>query len=264
MKHILPAELLKRPVRVTVIGCGGNGSVIAMGLPYIHQAMNAFGHPGGLDVTLIDGDVVSTSNCVRQPFSQSEIGIAKCVVLASRINLFWNLNWKSVAENVGRSRDIGPADLVIGCVDTRAARAMIERLVTGYSTVSYLLDLGNGADGGQFVLGQPLNARNRRSANRLRTASELFPEITDESLDDDNLPSCSAVEALERQHAFLNQVLASHALAMLARLFRYGGLDEHHGAFVSIARQRVQPLAIDPIAWRRLRQRGRMRLQQAV
>ena len=54
----------------------------------------------------------------------------------------------------------------------------------------------------------------------------------------------------------MNQTLASHALAMLARLFRYGGLDHHHGAFVSIGRQNVQPLMIDPVGWRKLRRRA--------
>jgi hypothetical protein len=44
------------------------------------------------------------------------------------------------------------------------------------------------------------------------------------------LPSCSAVEALDRQEPFINQTLASSALAMLARLFRYGKLT-HHGGF---------------------------------
>jgi PRTRC genetic system ThiF family protein len=97
MKHTMPAHLLqRRAIRVVVVGCGGNGSVMAMGLPYIHQALLLSGHAGGLDVTLIDGDVVSPTNCVRQPFSQSEIGLSKSVVLASRINLFWGLQWKAI------------------------------------------------------------------------------------------------------------------------------------------------------------------------
>jgi sulfur-carrier protein adenylyltransferase/sulfurtransferase len=71
MKHTIPLHLLqRRAIRVVVIGCGGNGSVMVMGLPYIHQALLLAGHPGGLHVTLIDGDVVSPSNCVRQPFGQ--------------------------------------------------------------------------------------------------------------------------------------------------------------------------------------------------
>ncbi|MEO8096338.1 MAG: hypothetical protein ABI811_01450, partial [Acidobacteriota bacterium] len=77
---------------------------------------------------------------------------------------------------------------------------LIERHVQCFgSRVSYWLDLGNSADSGQFVLGQPLNGRNRRSTDRLRTAPELFPELSIEALDAGDGPSCSAVEALERQ-----------------------------------------------------------------
>lgn len=255
MKHAIPAHLLqRRAIRVVVIGCGGNGSVMAMGLPYIHQALLLAGHFGGLDVTLIDGDIVSPSNCVRQPFSQSEIGLSKSMVLASRINLFWGLQWKAVQEHVSKSHKVEEADLVISCVDTRAARADISGLVGGNATVSYWLDLGNGADGGQFVLGQPWNRRNSRRADRLRTVSELFPEIADSMQQEDDAPSCSALEALERQEPFVNQTLASHALALLARFFRHGELD-FHGAFVSVAQQRVQPLSIDPSLWRNMRKR---------
>ena len=90
MEHHLSPELIRRPVRVLVVGCGGNGSAITAGLPYLHQAMLVHGHPG-LEVTLMDGDVVSPTNCVRQPFSQAEIGHSKAVVLVSRMNLFWGL-----------------------------------------------------------------------------------------------------------------------------------------------------------------------------
>ena len=62
-------------------------------------------------------------------------------------------------------------------------------------------------------------------SDRLRTASELFPEIIDAESGEDPLPSCSAVEALDRQEPFINQTLAASALAMLAQLLRYGGLD---------------------------------------
>ena len=145
-----------------------------MGLPYIHQAMVLAGHPDGLDVTFVDGDVVSESNCARQPFSRSEIGLPKACVLTSRINLFWNLQWNSIAHNVSSGEHIWDSDIVIGCVDTRAARAQIERAVSSLrSRVSYWLDLGNGSDGGQFVLGQPLNSRNRRKTERLRTIAEI-------------------------------------------------------------------------------------------
>jgi PRTRC genetic system ThiF family protein len=176
--HILDSELLRRSVRVLLIGCGGSGSAVAGGLPYLHQAMLIAGHPGGLHVTVMDGDIITATNCVRQPFCSAEIGLAKAVVTVSRMNLFWGLNWTAVTEHLTSQADISNFDIVIGCVDTRAARRLIAGKVQGWrSRIAYWLDLGNSADSGQLVLGQPLNGRNRRAADRLRTAAELFPEI---------------------------------------------------------------------------------------
>ncbi len=263
MLHTLSPELLHRPVRVMVVGCGGNGSAIVAGLPYLHQALLVYGHEGGMEVTLMDGDVVSPTNCVRQPFSHAEIGHPKAVVLVSRVNLFWGLKWHAVPENFSSQTNVDHVDIVIGCVDSRAARKAIAERVTGRrSSVSYWLDLGNHSTGGQFVLGQPWNWRNKRSATRLRTVAELFPELIEGSLDNDGEPSCSAAEALERQAPFVNPAIANLALALLANLFRHGRIS-NHGAFVDLAGGRVQPLSVDPQVWRGLRRRGR-RQQQPV
>jgi PRTRC genetic system protein E len=56
--------------------------------------------------------------------------------------------------------------------DSRAARRVIaESLFRHNNGTVYWLDLGNNAASGQFVLGQPLNYSNRRSAQRLRTVA---------------------------------------------------------------------------------------------
>jgi hypothetical protein len=145
---------------------------------------------------------------------------------------------------------------VIGCVDTRKARAAIAKCAEDWSEVDYWLDLGNSADSGQFVLGEPLNRRNRRHRLRLRTVSELFPEVIQGELDEDGLPSCSAVEALDRQAPFVNPVLANHALAMLARLFGYGTIC-FHGAFVGLSSlSDLQSMRVDPRYWQRLAQKS--------
>jgi PRTRC genetic system ThiF family protein len=88
--------------RVAVIGCGGTGSAVIGGLPFLHQALTAIGHPG-LHVMIADGDKVSATNCVRQPFSESEIGLFKSTVLVNRLNLFWGLNWQASGEYVTSS-----------------------------------------------------------------------------------------------------------------------------------------------------------------
>lgn len=233
--HRIPRDLLKKPVVVWVIGCGGTGSAIAAGLVYLHQSLVAFGHPHGLRVTLWDGDTISEANCVRQAFARSEIGLNKAVVIANRINAFWGLDWKARPVRFdGESAGSRP-DIVIGCVDTRAARFFINGYCTHRSNeIAYWLDIGNDADDGQFILGQPVNRSNPDIPRRLLTVAERYPELIDASLDDDALPSCSAEEALTRQAPFVNQVLANHALSLLARLFRYGE-TEFHGKLINLA-----------------------------
>ena len=227
--------------RMVVIGCGGTGSALIGGLPFLHQALIASGHPG-LQVIVADGDRISPTNCVRQPFSESEIGLYKSVAMVNRLNLFWGLQWQASTDFV-TAKTQGKTDLIISCVDTRAARLEITKSAL-FKECVYWLDLGNNADGGQFVLGQPRNGRNRKTRRRLPTVAELFPEIVTPLLDNaDDLPACSAVEALERQEPFINQTLAYHALGMLARLFRHGEIM-HHGGFVSLANGRMAPLTI--------------------
>jgi PRTRC genetic system ThiF family protein len=227
--------------RMVVIGCGGTGSAFIGGLPFLHQSLIASGHPG-LQVIVADGDRISPTNCVRQPFSESEIGLYKSVVLVNRLNLFWGLQWQASTDFVTAKTE-GKTDLIISCVDTRAARLAITESPL-FKECVYWLDIGNTTDGGQFVLGQPRNSRNRKTRRRLPTVAELFPEIVTSLLDNaDDLPACSAAEALERQEPFINQTLAYHSLAMLARLFRHGELS-YHGGFVALSEGRMSPLRI--------------------
>ena len=262
IEHTLPSDLLgRKALRVLVVGAGGTGSTIVMGLPYLDQAMRVWGRSSGLEVVMMDADAVSETNCVRQPFSTSDIGQNKATVLINRVNLFWGMRWRAEPvffdERTLDENNDRPVDVLIACVDTRAARSTIERVLTkARNRTAYWLDLGNNAASGQFVLGQPLNGRNRRKAGRLRTVSELYPEIIDVEAGEDPLPSCSAVEALNRQEPFINQTLAASALAMLARLFRYGKLT-HHGGFFNAQTGQMSSLPVDPQLWSKTRRRAR-------
>jgi PRTRC genetic system ThiF family protein len=226
---------------MVVVGCGGTGSALIGGLPFLHQALTAAGHPG-IQVIVADGDRISGTNCVRQPFSRSEIGLFKCVVLINRLNLFWGLKWQASTEYVTRTSS-AELDILVSCVDTRSARAEIIRSPM-YKRCAYWLDIGNTADGGQFVLGQPRNGRNRRARQRLPTVVEMFPEIADADMDKgDDLPACSAVEALQLQEPFINQALAYQALGLLARLLRHGEIS-YHGGFIDLKTGRMAPLGV--------------------
>ena len=64
-------------------------------------------------------------------------------------------------------------------------------------------------------------------------------------------------EALDRQEPFVNPTLANHALALLARLFRYGTIS-YQGGFLSLSSlSGLQALRVDPKYWQRLRTKAR-------
>jgi PRTRC genetic system ThiF family protein len=251
--HRVKHWMLSSRVSVVIVGCGGTGSAVLSGLPYLHHALLAAGHPSGLHVYAVDGDRVTESNCVRQPFTSSEIGLYKTRVLIQRLNVFWGLGWVAVPTHVRYGRDVPDCDFLISCVDTRAARAVLARIVRLKTRrFHYWLDLGNAASSGQFVLGEPLRLNRKGRSTRLPCVDELFPQITKGALDQrDPLPACSAAESLVRQEPYINAMLAQHALAMLARLFRHGELA-YHGGFVNQETGRVSPLPVDPCAWTRI------------
>jgi sulfur-carrier protein adenylyltransferase/sulfurtransferase len=244
--HRINQRLLQGPVRVLVVGCGGTGAAFASGLPYLHQAMRALGHPAGLHVTVADGDLVSESNCVRQPFNVHHLGRSKAEVLVTGLNLWWGLAWEAVPRHITPEDRLERFDIVVGCVDTRASRRMLAQLTRNAWNVRYWLDAGNDADFGQVVLGEP--RQHSPSAARLPTVDELLPETVRPG-PESNGPSCSAVEALARQAPFTNHVLAHHMLFLLGQLFTRGVLT-HHGMFLNLACGTVEPIPVDPEQWK--------------
>jgi PRTRC genetic system ThiF family protein len=243
-----------------------------MGLPYLHQALKVWGHSYGLRVTAIDPDTVSPTNCVRQPFSQSDIGQYKAEVLIGRLNQFWGLNWDAITTPYDKAITrvysnfyYGCSTITVGCVDSRRARHQILTNTGG----GYWLDFGNSPGTGQFVLGQFKcdEKRRRTEAPRLPLVTELFSEIADPTLPEEDLPSCSALEAIERQEPFVNQCLANAGLSMLTQLLRYGQLS-FHGGFFNMKTGAISPIKVDEALWRRMqgkrKERGRSSVQVAV
>jgi PRTRC genetic system ThiF family protein len=252
MIHHIDPELLRRPVQVVLVGAGGTGSHVMRRLPVLHNAMIDLGHPGGLDVTVYDPDVVSKTNVGRQAFSLSDVGLSKAEILVHRCNMGHLTNWEARQEKFTAHSPIS-ADIVIGCVDNRAGRKEILSSCESSYQSRYWLDFGNRAHDGQVILGQIIrkSALAEKGAIRLPHVANLYPELVDASLDDkDETPSCSLAEALEKQSLFINDTLALVGITMLQRLFRYGQLS-YHGEFINSEVGRVNPLAVDPEAWKR-------------
>ncbi len=256
MKHTIHRDLVSRPVKVLLVGGGGSGSRMLENLVCLHRAMLAKGHPGGLYVTLVDDDRVSQANVGRQAFYPTDVGSYKAITLINRANMALGTTcWSaSVAKLSTGSTGVCQYDIVIGCVDNRAARlAMLRSLERAGSGIRYYLDLGNRNGDGQVVLGEVTSAKHKNdNLERLPHVGELFPELIDAALDrfEDDIPSCSLAEALYKQSLFINTAVSLFASNLLWQLFTKGEI-ENHGAFVSLDSMRVMPLAVDPETWAR-------------
>ena len=239
-RHYLPAALGDRPIRILLIGCGGNGAQMLMGLASLDTALRAIS-PRSLEVIVVDDDVVSEANLGRQPFYRCDLGASKARTLTERINRAHGLDWKAVHGRAPGAISLDGFDILITCVDTASARRAIgATLANGRAAPAYWMDLGNRARDGQYLIGCPGRAKDHA---RLPNVLEYFPELADDGLPDDNAPSCSVAEALERQSLFVNCVIASHALALLFDLLGRGSIG-HAGAFLNLASGQVVPIPL--------------------
>lgn len=251
--HRINPQLVKREVRVAVVGAGGTGSQVVTALAQLNHALTALGHPGGLVVDVIDDDDVSASNIGRQMFYPADLGQPKAEVLVHRVNMAMGTKWRAIVARLAAGDEL-PHDIVIGCVDTRVGRFNIMRAMErGTRGMSYWLDLGNRRDSGQAVLGQvSRTGRKLNPADKLPHVGELMPEVIDPKVVDPNEgPSCSLAEALERQSLFINRAVTVHGMSILGELFRHGEIA-HHGVFVNLKTGLTQPLPVDPAHWARM------------
>lgn len=242
-RHYLPAALGDRAIKIVLVGCGGNGAQMLMGLASLDTALRAIS-TRSLDVTVVDDDTVSEANLGRQPFYRCDIGNSKARTLTERINLAHGLAWTAIHGRAPEAVRLDGADVLVTCVDTASARRAVgAALAAVRNAPTYWMDLGNRAGDGQFILGCP----NREAeAGHLPTVLDYFPELADENQPDDNAPSCSMAEALERQSLFVNRVVASHALALLFDLLGRGSIG-HAGAFINITTGQSVPIPL-PVA----------------
>lgn len=261
MKFPVPSIWLEKPIQIDLIGAGGNGSHCLDSLITMNYSLRKLGHPG-IHVTVYDPDEVSETNLARSQFYPQDLGHNKAIVLVNRVNQFHNLNWQAYPGKFDYNirHYMKGSHLVISCVDSVASRRDVhEVLAYMYKNADqrqYWLDMGNGDSYGQVILGQfhPPKKRERQDSLRLRTVTDLNPQMLDASNDpvDADTPSCSVLESLTRQGMFINKAVATHAMYLLGSIFTQGGLDSHHGYFINMKAGSTSPLNIDPNTWRRM------------
>ena len=247
------------PIAVNMIGAGGTGSKVLTGLMEMNHSLIALGH-AGLQIRLWDDDIITEANLGRQRFADSETGLYKSVALINRANRWSGTNWKSETvkferDSLGRLPEHGGASIFISCVDNVKARFEIADILTGlnnnytYSNCPrYWIDFGNSQHTGQIILSsigkikQP-NSEKYEPVDNLPFITEEFADLLKQSETNDDAPSCSLAEALDKQDLYINGVLAQMGCSLLWELFR-NGLIETRGLFLNLKNLRSQPIPV--------------------
>lgn len=247
------------PISVNLIGTGGTGSKVLTGLLEINESLTALGH-AGLQVRLWDDDIVTTANLGRQRFFESETGLYKSVALINRINRCIGTNWKAEnrkfeTDNFGKIPEEAQATIFITCVDNVKARFDVAEILNTLGirrnyrdTPKYWLDFGNSRHTGQVLLStigeikQP-NSEKYETVASLPFVTEEFGDLLKQSEDQDDTPSCSLAEALQKQELFINGSLTQMGCSLLWNLFR-NGMTEYRGFFHNLKDYRAQPIKV--------------------
>ena len=247
------------PITVNLIGAGGTGSKVLTALMEMNHSLIELGH-AGLQIRLWDDDIVTNANLGRQRFAESEIGLYKSVALINRANRFSGTNWKAETikfekESLGRLPEYAQATIYITCVDNVKARFGVAEILKELSKrrhhrdePKYWLDFGNSQHTGQVLL-STIGAIKQPNSEKYETVASL-PFVTDEfgdllkqSEQQDNTPSCSLAEALEKQDLFINSSLTQMGCSLLWSLFR-NGMTPYRGFFHNLKEFTTHPIKV--------------------
>ena len=259
--HFTDNSLLNptNPILINVMGAGGTGSKVLTALMEMNHSLTELGH-AGLQIRLWDDDVITQANLGRQRFAECEIGLYKSVALINRANRFSGTNWKAETVKFEKDRldklpENAGASIYISCVDSVKARFGIADILNilnngkAYSNrPRYWLDFGNSQHTGQVLLStigtikQP-NSEKYETVASLPFITDEFGELLKQSEEQDDTPSCSLSEALEKQDLFINSSLAQMGCSLLWGLFRYG-MTEYRGFFHNLKDFNTHPLKV--------------------
>src|SRR5690554_6095216 len=247
------------PISVNVIGAGGTGSKVLTALMEMNHGLIELGH-AGLQVRLWDDDIITGANLGRQRFAECETGLHKSIALINRANRWTGTNWKAETrkfekDNFDKIPEEAQATIYITCVDNVQARFGVAEILEVLGcrrnyrdTPKYWLDFGNTQQSGQVLLStigeikQPQSEKYETVAS-LSFVTEEFGELLKQSEQQDDTPSCSLAEALQKQDLFINGSLAQMGCELLWGLFR-NGMTENRGFFLNLKNFRTQPVEV--------------------
>lgn len=222
-------------IDLIVVGAGGTGGYVLQ-----HIARLLAHHRWGQSVRCIaiDGDVVEEKNVGRQLFSHAEIGRNKAQTLAHRFNRALGLSLAAIPEMATSAMltelcqyKTDRVAIVIGCVDTTAARAMIHQSLVGKTL---WIDSGNADTSGQVVIGSARHKSDMQGVlgpfcSMLPAPSLLYPDLIKPvpQLQPTDNRNC-AIDLIEHvQSMMINSAMAMIVAEYLSTLLTKRGITRY-------------------------------------
>ena len=137
MELFLSVNERKTVKNVLIVGAGGIGTTLVdLLVPALERIQL------NTNITLMDGDVVETTNLGHQRFSQENVGIHKVNALFNRYSEITEyVELTAVNENLRNAQQLENYDFVVVCVDRPHPRRLVHALQTPW------IDLRCSADG---------------------------------------------------------------------------------------------------------------------
>ena len=137
MELFLSVNERKTVKNVLIVGAGGIGTTLVdLLVPALERIQL------NTNITLMDGDVVETTNLGHQRFSQENVGIYKVNALFNRYSEITEyVELTAVNENLRNAQQLENYDFVVVCVDRPHPRRLVHALQTPW------IDLRCSADG---------------------------------------------------------------------------------------------------------------------
>ncbi len=235
-------------IKILLVGLGGTGSFLARHVTCLVWMLQDAGKDASL--TFIDPDIVETGNIPRQNFCPAEIGRSKAEALAERYARDFGIEIRCIPSMF--SPDMVEAGwntltVLVGCVDNAVARSTMDTTLQKNELIAYSnspgvphvwwLDLGNGLDYGQVLLGSTSRAQTLASAFAIGALprcsllpSPLLQEPNlrqprPEELTTHHL-SCAELLLVNAQSMTINPAMAIEGADYLYRLLMSGNLKK--------------------------------------
>lgn len=243
------------PITITLIGCGGTGSLILSRLARIDYALRQGGKPG-LDVIVYDDDYVEEFNVGRQMFTVTDIGENKAIALVSKINRSFATYFRAEPKKFNcLTNEDSLSNIYITAVDTADFRYEFDALFKGMEVLNknktsdsdkvyYWLDSGNTKTKGQAILGSvSISQPNKDFKSKLPTIIDLYPQIKELDTIEIQGNGCSYFDKLEEQDLFINDAISVNVCQILWQLLMKGYITRS-GFFLNLYDMRTNPILI--------------------